>query len=64
MISEEGPATLRKMFARFADPIEYSLVLGDETIPLNDKIGSVVQLNFTGKIVYQIVTKRPPNPLA
>ena len=50
MISEEGPATLRKMFARFADPIEYSLVLGDETIPLNDKIGSVVQLNFTGKI--------------
>jgi hypothetical protein len=50
MTSEEAPATLRKMFVQAADPIEYFLVLGDEEISLNQKIGSVVHFHYTGKI--------------
>ena len=44
------PPTLRKMAVDMADPIHYSLVIGDERIPLNEEIGTVVKLTFMGKI--------------
>ncbi len=41
---------LRKMEAQFAKPIEYSLVLNEHKIPLNNRLGRHLQLCFTGNI--------------
>tara|TARA_B100000683_G_scaffold238144_1_gene243780 strand:+ start:1771 stop:2538 length:768 start_codon:yes stop_codon:yes gene_type:complete len=38
------------MAVNVADPIHYSLVIGDEHIPLNEEIGTVIKLTFMGKI--------------
>ncbi len=41
---------LRKMQVTLAEPVNYSLPLGDQTEPLNRLIGNPVSLGFTGKI--------------
>lgn len=41
---------LRKMQAKVAPQVEYSLVLDDQLIPLNDYLGRHLQLRFTGQI--------------
>lgn len=41
---------LRKMKAELADPVQYSMVLGEEEIPLNPLIGKSLTLKYTGKI--------------
>lgn len=43
-----GP--LRKLASKFADPIEYSLVMGDEQLPLNPLLGKTVTLSFLNQI--------------
>lgn len=42
--------SLRKMAAELADPIEYTLQIGDETVPLNRLIGRQVRLEYCGRI--------------
>ena len=41
---------LRKMQSQHVDPVEYTLVLGEETVPLNQFIGGNVKLTYTGEI--------------
>lgn len=41
---------IRKMTARLAGPVEYSLPIGDQIISLNNKIGREITLKHTGKI--------------
>lgn len=42
--------SLRKMTAKLADPIEYSLQIGEESVPLNGLIGQRVRLRQCGPI--------------
>ena len=41
---------LQKMKVELADPVRYSLVLGEQHLPLNRIIGHTLKLSFTGKI--------------
>ncbi|MEZ5537461.1 MAG: DUF2797 domain-containing protein [Thiolinea sp.] len=41
---------LRKMRTELAKPVNYSLVLNEDTVPLNPVIGRELQLTFTGTI--------------
>lgn len=41
---------LRKMEATLADVVQYTLVLGEHRIPLNDYIGKPISLRFAGQI--------------
>jgi len=41
---------MRKLKGIHKSPIEYVLPLGDETIPLNEKMGQTIRLEFIGKI--------------
>ena len=41
---------LRKMSTQLGDVVQYELVVGDEKIALNSRIGQKIQLSFTGKI--------------
>ena len=41
---------LQKMKVELADPVHYSLVLGDQHLAVNPMIGHTVKLSFTGKI--------------
>jgi hypothetical protein len=40
----------QKLVARLAEPVVYTLPLGEQRVPLNEHIGSPVSLRFTGKI--------------
>ena len=42
---------LRKMTVRPSEPVEYTLRVGDEAIPLNPVIEKTVSLSFTGEII-------------
>ena len=42
--------TLQKMKVELADPVRYSLVLGEQYLPVNPMIGHTVKLTFTGEI--------------
>jgi len=42
--------TVRKMKTRLDDPVHYTMLLGDHQIPLNDYLGSQLQLDFNGTI--------------
>jgi len=48
MIQLEG--NVRKMRAAFKAPIQYSMVLSDQITPINDHIGAVIKLEWTGTI--------------
>lgn len=41
---------LRKMKSEWAEPVQYSLRLGEAAIPLNPHIGQPIRLEFTGSI--------------
>jgi len=41
---------LRKMQVQLSSPVEYALPVGDATLPLNERIGSTITLNFSGQI--------------
>lgn len=41
---------LRKMKVKHASPVEYSLPVGDETVPLNPLLGKKISLSFEGEI--------------
>lgn len=41
---------LRKMSAEVAQPVKYTLTLGDHPIPLNSYLGKPLELRFTGNI--------------
>lgn len=41
---------LRKMLVEAADPVAYTLAIGDDRIPLNDAIGKAVRIDFEGSI--------------
>lgn len=43
-----GP--LSKMFTVYADPIQYTLDIGDDLLMMNDLIGREIELKYTGKI--------------
>jgi Protein of unknown function (DUF2797) len=45
-----GQGTLRKMSSRLAQPVEYSLRLGEEEIPLNPLLKKKISLQFSGLI--------------
>ena len=45
--------TLQKMDTFHTDPVGYSLPVGNESIPLNAKVGTFFRLRFTGKIFCQ-----------
>ncbi len=42
--------SLRKMVARLERPVQYSLPIGDERVPLNARIGQRLRLSFPGEI--------------
>jgi len=42
--------TVRKMNTRLDDPVHYTMLLGNHEIPLNDYLGSQLQLDFNGTI--------------
>ncbi|NVK88325.1 MAG: DUF2797 domain-containing protein, partial [Gammaproteobacteria bacterium] len=42
--------TLKKMVAQLAQPVQYSLPVGDSLIPLNPLLEQSISLKFTGKI--------------
>ncbi len=44
------PALLRKMTTILADPVQYQLSLGEESIQLNRVLGKKISLRFTGEI--------------
>ncbi|MCF8465750.1 MAG: DUF2797 domain-containing protein [Flavobacteriales bacterium] len=46
----EYAGNLFKMPAEFGSPIQYSLILGDDEIKMNNLLGSKISLNFEGKI--------------
>lgn len=41
---------LHKMHTELSDPVQYSLVLNEQTIQLNELLGQTVTLNYTGNI--------------
>ena len=41
---------LRKMATELSEPVQYSLVLGEQLVPLNEWVGKQVRLKFTGNI--------------
>jgi Protein of unknown function (DUF2797) len=41
---------LRKMHANLANPVQYELLLSDQSMPLNPVIGKPIKLTYTGKI--------------
>lgn len=43
--------TVSKMKVKSTKPVEYSLILGEEEIPLNQYIGKTLSLKFEGKII-------------
>ena len=45
--------TLNKMASRLAQPVEYSLRLGEESIPLNPRLQQKIGLRFAGVILCQ-----------
>jgi len=45
--------TLRKMTTRLDDVVQYALPIGEESLPLNDIIGSRLSLHFQGQIICQ-----------
>ena len=45
--------TLRKMITRLEDVVQYALPLGEESLPLNQFIGSNLSLHFLGQIFCQ-----------
>jgi len=48
MMTIEG--NVRKMNAENKNPIQYSIVLSDKNIPINDHIGSIIKLKWNGII--------------
>ena len=48
MIKLEG--NVKKMKAEFESPIQYSAVLSEQIIPLNEHIGSQIKLEWSGII--------------
>lgn len=50
MTSVLGAGALAKMTAQLAQPIEYALPLGEESVPLNGFLGQLVQLRYLGQI--------------
>ena len=42
--------TLRKMFTELDAPVRYSLRVGEEQLPLNERVGSELWLDYTGNI--------------
>ncbi|MFK8021762.1 MAG: DUF2797 domain-containing protein [Pseudomonadales bacterium] len=49
-VSGPTTGTIRKMRAQLGSTVEYELPVGEASIPLNARIGSSINLNFTGKI--------------
>lgn len=46
----EAQGNILKMRTKLSEPVEYSLPIGDETFPMNEKLGKTLKLEFTGKI--------------
>ncbi|WP_262963963.1 DUF2797 domain-containing protein [Methylobacter psychrophilus] len=42
--------TLKKMYTRLENPVQYDLPLGDQSIALNPLIGKLIKLTYTGHI--------------
>lgn len=42
--------TLKKMAATLSSPVEYTLVIGEELLPLNQYLGQPLELNYSGQI--------------
>ncbi|MEM7656722.1 MAG: DUF2797 domain-containing protein [Bacteroidota bacterium] len=49
---------LSKMRVELADPIQYTLQLGEEAIPMNEHIGKEIKLSFTGQIHCKICGRK------
>lgn len=50
--------TLDKMATQFANPIKYTLRLGDENISMSDLVGQQLSLRFTGNIYCTVCGKK------
>ncbi|AZZ91495.1 DUF2797 domain-containing protein [Hahella sp. KA22] len=48
---EVAQGCLEKMFSQLDNPVNYSLVVGDERVELNPLLGKSLQIKFSGKIV-------------
>ena len=48
MIKLEG--NIKKMKAENKEPIQYSFALSDQIIPINEHIGSIISLKWSGII--------------
>lgn len=49
---------LDKMRTSFVNPVQYTLQLGDEKIPVNELIGKNIQLRWTGRIICTVCGKK------
>jgi hypothetical protein len=45
-----GQGTARKMKTSLEEPVQYSAVLGEDDVPMNQYLGEVLQLEYTGVI--------------
>lgn len=50
MSDSVAAGSVRKMRTELANPVQYTMLLGEDEIPLNDYLGRVLQLRFRGDI--------------
>ena len=50
MVDLVAAGPVRKMKTQLADPVRYTMLLGEQEIPLNEYLGRHLQLNFNGTI--------------
>lgn len=49
---------LDKMRTSFVNPVQYTLQLGEDKIPVNELIGKTIQLRWTGRIICTVCGKK------
>lgn len=50
MSTELANGAVRKMKTKLADPVSYTMLVGDAELPLNDYLGKTLELEYTGAI--------------
>ena len=49
-MTELGTGGIRKMISQVLDEVDYTLPIGESTVPMNSLIGQTVQLEYLGEI--------------